>query len=1713
MTGPTGSIEQVTARIEAGAGLAEIRRSLIPAGWEPLLKACAAAGVFDRELFDRVLRPSTGPVRPGADPPGLDALVELEVVEPAPGAPGRYRLPQDDRAAYMKRWLVGWAGGAAPADLAELELRFAEQRAAAGDRREQLRHLLAADPERGLRLFEDLFAEADGKRDFARCQDLLDVLADDDRLSVYGPEVARVREDRAGYVRARCRWAVDYARCAQYLARPELESQAAALLDGSAARAWQLFGPAGTGKTTRLRWLVTRYCVGAERDVPCARIDFDVVSPVTVGRYPWLVLLEAAAQFGDRWPKRTFGSLDRFGSFRGLLGRRSSDLSRTAAQGFRTTMDPDALRAEVTRTFIDRFDAAAGGRPALLVCDTTEELLLRGTPGIGRFLELLGQVQQGCPMLRIVLAGRYDLAVRAPEALAALEGIESIEVTPFTDDQAETYLHAIRGIEDAAKRAVVRRRANGRPLVLALFADAIELDPGLGVEALERTRDPVIPPLIERVVRRITEEPVRWLLRYGVVPRRLRREDLAVMAPFLGNMAGPTPSDDPRTDIDGLGGTDAYPFTRPPKSAAELDRLWAELLNYAGGSSWVSQAAEDPSTVLFHPDVLVPQRLLLADHPVFVDLHRAFARHFEALAEESPGRWAEFTREALYHRFQLGDPEAAGAWRGALRRARGADALDDLHELATELLGGDYLDEDGAPRSGGHGAPLVSYADVAEARLQQAYVLGRRALHDRVGAADPQWDEVEYDLDQAVRARAAAPRALPVPGGEHVVRAMLLNAAGRSEEAARCARYALTAAGPEEELDALRVLGDSTAAVGDPSAREAYQRAFQLALREGKAAQAVEIGLALARDREAHGRLDEALRWCERLGPLAPLTGSPTVALARAGLLLACYRPGAALRVLQPLLTTGAEPAAGGVAVDAAVEAELLQARAAVLLGWEERARAALDRADELTERVIGTARYRARARIHQLNAVVSGELLAVDEAERSFQQAESLWEELGYHGGHPECHYLHARFLLRDVGDLVETRELLAAGPRTGPSPAAPAGRSASPEDESALRTALLGRELALDEGGRPEPEDLPAPGDPPVPPRHAALLATQRMVENWRRSRRTDPAPLHRPAVEGLARALEALEPPSARLFVLEELRRCRTSRSASDTTLAPLYRVLPTAEDADDRLDRGLHRALLAELDRLSGWPDRAHRAVDQARAALEEGMYHRDALAWWRWFRAGNRLGVPGEPARGDYPRTIADRFPLLHAAVLSGLAKDARRAGDGERAVELVTRALEASARVVRPNRWAADALRTYAELTDDADAQASAARVQQRLGRPQRQAEPARAGSAWQPKEAADQLAIGLSAPADLPLDDPGALQRLLFREPGAVARRLREPLTEALAAVPDRGRIRVLRLESDDAAVQALPWELAVTEPRGPGPDAGLYGFRTMPGAAEHGTLVHLQSSLRDAVDPDLPVDGFLGPRTRRAIALAAEQEHAGTAGAGSGAPAGPDGPRQRPAEDAPSVVIVAPPAAVQYESRGSHRLSGVALADVYASFGFGVRFVEAVDSGDPLTARPSLVHISAPLEATARGPYFDLSAAYAESRLETKSRGFDLPAAALAEWLRLSPDCVVVLDPPAPGSPLDVPEQILRRNHFAAQLFARLPAAAVLGIGLNEYHTYASVAQLATAVRDRRQLADAFHELVLVRSGPVWEGSKWRASDTTLFATATTYATHTLS
>src|SRR6185503_5370650 len=113
-------------------------------------------------------------------------------------------------------------------------------------------------------------------------------------------------------------------------------------------------------------------------------------------------------------------------------------------------------------------------------------------------------------------AGRYEVA----QVRESFPRRADIKVAPFDDAHAEKYLREVRGITDAERRHDLVARADGVPFVLALYADLVVQDPGIVLDRVS-DRDPQLVYLVDRVIDRIHEPLVRWLLRYGCVPRRL----------------------------------------------------------------------------------------------------------------------------------------------------------------------------------------------------------------------------------------------------------------------------------------------------------------------------------------------------------------------------------------------------------------------------------------------------------------------------------------------------------------------------------------------------------------------------------------------------------------------------------------------------------------------------------------------------------------------------------------------------------------------------------------------------------------------------------------------------------------------------------------------------------------------------------------------------------------------------------------------------------------------------------------------------------------------------------------------------------------------------------------------------------------------------------------------------------------------------------------
>jgi hypothetical protein len=1656
-----GQIEEIARLLQSGKTQAEIQRLLLPESTQRALRTCAVTDLVTDELFDAVLRPHAQP-----DAPELADLAEQGLIEPVAGEVPGWRVPPADAPRWMREWNAGQPTAEPAPGLVDLEgdlARWYEQR---GDQHEELRHLLIADVPLALRLFRSLFDEADQHREFARCQDLLDVLADPSRITLAGPEVAELRLDRSGYLHARLFWSSDYGRSAQFLKPPGLQERTDRLLSSAGPRAWQLHAPGGTGKTIQLQWLVARHCVTADVDIPCARIDFDVVDPVNVARYPWLLLLEVADQLDRRWPRRVFERLDRYSSYRGLARRTTSEVTREAAQSL-VGQDREVLEQAVTEIFIRRLNRAAGERPVLLIVDTLEEVMLGGASDPGGLTRLLARMLRECPALRLVLAGRYDLRDKAPEAMAELGKVESFELADFAPDQVRAYLADIRGITDPALHDAVLARTGGQPFVVALFADFIEDHPEVTSGELLKYREPLVQLLIERVIQRIADPNVQWLVRYGVVPRRLRFEDVkTVIWPMLARgRSGPSDWDDPRADGHDLGDRDdVFPFGPPPQDDAALAEVWRRLLAYAARPSWV-RPADDKQSVVFHPNVRAPMQELISRHPAFRDLHEAFQRRFEQLAGEDPANRVGYLREAIYHRIQLGGPGATDYWRDQVIKCRDGSALHDMEELAGELLRADYT-EDGLPRARSDGEPLLSYEALVEAHVFLAYAAAERARAVQAGSSDPLWSAVQRSLSRADMVRSHAPEPPAVPDLEVALRAALLVAESKPAEAVAMAEAALPEASDNTRVDLLRVAGDAYAAMGDP-ALPAYRAALDLADAQGRVDQRDAITRSLASQSETQGRLDRAVEWVSRTAAGA----RRAFRVWRARLLIECYQPAAALRSLEDVRLSDPQHL---------VEVALLRAQAYRLLGRAGHALRELQAAVGTAEEIPAPERYAQVAQIHMLRGVVLGELLAVNEAEDSFLLAASLWGEIGFSDGHPECSYLYRRFLIRDVGDLT------AAAQMTAPAFA--------PQSDLALRWEENTAELLAAQ--HLPVRQLTESDVAALPPRNQARAIAAALARSW---------PRHRALLPMLAEALDRIHPTSARLQVLSELRRCEQADPADIRSLRKaLGTIAPSGEIGPDaRLQRGL----LAELDRLSGNHVRARRELNDSVAELPALPAAR--LARWRWLQARRHLRVPITKEKVNALMLASADYPLLQAECLRALASAESRP---TRRRKLLEQAMARCLQVDRPTRWAADVFRDAGRGTGDGSLLATAADLDRRLGRPR---QPVTASSSA--RAAAPDLPVPILSdrPGERAVDLPGPnwadtdleLQRRLVADWPNLTREMGAALfgdkTSRRRVTPE---LTALRLQSDEIAAHALPWELASLPSRAAEPrDWPRIVYRSLPTAAARIDTRWLQRALV-SLGLDLPIDGVLGPATLDML----------DASSIAGFPVSPvvraDMERRlsaRPAER-PMAVLLRPEAWVE-STVSSHLASGFDVTDLYAQAGFAVQIVQSLLEIPPQISRAQIavLHVTGRMDIRGSAPYFDFSPADMADRLGFKARGTDVRPKDIARWLRgCSPgsEPLVVLDPPYPGSPYDVPWQLLLRNMFAATLFAEASAPAIIATGVR-FSGASYIPPIAHGIRSGEALAHIAADVRNMRGISTEEDASvdWGTADDALAARAT--------
>jgi cellulose synthase operon protein C len=688
---------EVIERLARGESAASILASLRPAGERELLRRAAVVRTFDRDLFDRVLAADAA----GLDLPAFDEFVRVREVEALPRSPDVFQLRQEARSEHWRAW---WdEAGASPAEipkaLGRLLGRLVAYYGKTGNRVDLLAQLALVDHEKAEALFRELYREADARFDLAGCQDLIDVLSDPVRAPFLGKELTAARNDRTTYLRARSLWSAEFHRTETFVEPKNTLAVYEKLMDAKRRRVLNLHAPGGRGKTTQLRWLIARNLVPerawpeghpfGDGRIPCARVDFDLVDPITATKYAWLVLLEVAAQLNQQLPKAPFNELlEEYGWATPLIPRNPHDSSRVGAASRRITNQAGDAAGPVVRRFGRTLNDSAGDAPVVLVFDTLEEVHIRPRGDLVNLIRLLRQVLDGCPGVRLILSGRTSVAEILKKVADELPAMREVKVPFLSRREADLYLADRRGLEDAeVRRAIVAKAGEhpgvedsrgSDPFVLSLLADEVQARPGLTPKEIRSYPADAIR-LIRRVVDRIEEPGVQWLLRYGVVPRALTLSFVRdVMEPYLrdgmSGGEGDDPGRDPVPPDVGDGESRYRKVLASPDDPLDLDAIWKQLRRYAGSTAWVFEIPGDEETFRFRGDVVVPMRRLIRDQRFYPSLHEDAAEYYERKAAKDPERWAQWTCEVLYHRFQLKGSAAGPAWREALERAGAARA-------------------------------------------------------------------------------------------------------------------------------------------------------------------------------------------------------------------------------------------------------------------------------------------------------------------------------------------------------------------------------------------------------------------------------------------------------------------------------------------------------------------------------------------------------------------------------------------------------------------------------------------------------------------------------------------------------------------------------------------------------------------------------------------------------------------------------------------------------------------------------------------------------------------------------------------------------------------------------------------------------------------------------------------------------------------------------
>ncbi|MEQ9408685.1 MAG: hypothetical protein RIK87_13195 [Fuerstiella sp.] len=705
-------MDRLIELMKQGHSLDQIEARLTPESEAVVMQHTALMRRLDQNALARIL------------PAGFDAAEQLDRLQlksdvtPVRNRDGVFAVREKVRSAHLDHWrqdtdayrqLNGTLADYFQQSGREWELDY-------------LHHLLAADPSAGIRqmtaLLNERLPQPDSESNGAigathpdacdgialgKAVDVLRVV--EGQLPFLPQQFQQDYKSASRLVEAWTEGQDAWYRSRRYITRERVHAWFHDLMDGGGRQILEIHAPGGSGKTMTLRWLMAHHCIPRRR--PIAHLDFDHY--IGQPQQTWQLLLHCARQLNRQLAGAPLDTLIQEGN------NLEESLRRPQGQNDEITgLDESRLRS-FEDEFVSRFGDilnSASTEVSTIIVDTFEEAMVRGLTPVPRFLALLARLSRTCPLLRVIICGRYSthhhrfgtiLEQDYPEDSEFYDqNVRRERLPQFDEQEAGRYLAArnrtltpdqIRRLFNAQSEitANTAQQPEISPFHLSLIADLLNTRGDKTTSADEFLQDleqVKLIYLIERVISRIRDVTVRWLLRYGVVPRRLTREFFEqVIVPQLRKVSdGRSELDDPNKDQlpADLQETSLF-FVESAIPADGTGAIWNRLCAFAGSDSWIEQH-DNGDSLVFHTCVREPMRHLLRQHPVLRSIHGDAAAFFEqkAAAADAADRCA-FLQEAVYHSIQLKGTDAGPELMSRLQQSAAAEDAEAVVAVAEEI--------------------------------------------------------------------------------------------------------------------------------------------------------------------------------------------------------------------------------------------------------------------------------------------------------------------------------------------------------------------------------------------------------------------------------------------------------------------------------------------------------------------------------------------------------------------------------------------------------------------------------------------------------------------------------------------------------------------------------------------------------------------------------------------------------------------------------------------------------------------------------------------------------------------------------------------------------------------------------------------------------------------------------------------------------------------